>query len=152
MRLFTGISICPEVINHLSRLLDHLRPKAQIKWSPVYNLHITTRFIGEWPEDRAQELIDKLRAMTPHEPIDVSVNGLGWLPNPHHPSLLFAAVRPPDALAQLSKAISEELLNLGLPADPRPFFPHITLARIKEAHPVVELKNAIAALPSVDFG
>ena len=152
MRLFTGISICPEVINHLSRLLDHLRPKAHIKWSPVYNLHITTRFIGEWPEDRVQTLIDKLRALPPHKPIEIAINGLGWLPNPHHPIVLFAAVHAGESLAGLSKAIDKELQSLGVPADPRPFFPHVTLARIKEVHPLADLKSAIASLPSVDFG
>jgi len=152
MRLFTGISICPDVINHLSRLLDHLRPKAHIKWTPVYNLHVTTKFIGEWPEDRVQELIDRLSAMPPHKPIEIAINGLGWLPNPHRPSILFAAVHAPESLAVLAKSIEEGLQSLGISAETRPFFPHVTLARIKEPHPLVELKNAIAGLPSVDFG
>ena len=152
MRLFTGISICPDVVNHLSRLLDHLRPTAHIKWSPVYNLHITTKFIGEWPENRVQELIDRFRSMPRHSPIEIAVDGLGWMPNPHHPSVLFAAVHATESLAALAKSIGEELQSLGAAADTRPFFPHITLARIKEPHPLVELKHAIASLPSVDFG
>ncbi len=152
MRLFTGISICPEIINHLSHLLDHLRPTAHLKWSPVYNLHITTKFIGEWPDDRVQELIDGLRSMPPQRPIELAVNGLGWLPNPHHPTLLFAAVHATETLAALAGSIGAELQRLGVPPDARPFFPHITLARIKEQHPMVELKHAIATLPSVDFG
>ena len=152
MRLFTGISICPDVVNHLSRLLDHLRPKAHIKWTPVYNLHITTNFIGEWPEERVQELIDRLRAMPPRKPIEIAINGLGWLPNPHHPFALFAAVHAPESLAVLAKSIGEELQSLGVPAETRPFFPHVTLARIKEPNPLVDLKHAIASLPSVDFG
>ena len=152
MRLFIGISICPEVVNHLSRLLDRLRPTAHIKWSPVYNLHITTKFVGEWPEDRVQELIDRLRSMAPRKPIEIAVNGLGWMPNPHHPSVLFAAVHAPDSLAALAKSIGEELQSIGVPADTRTFFPHITLARISEPHPLVELKHAIATLASVDFG
>lgn len=152
MRLFTGISICPDVINRLSRLLDHLRPTAHIKWTPVYNLHITTRFIGEWPEDRVQELINRLRAMPPHKPIEIAINGLGWLPNPHHPFALFATVHAPESLEVLAKSIGQELQSLGVSADTRLFFPHITLARIKEPHPLDDLKRAIASLPSVDFG
>lgn len=152
MRLFTGISICPDVINRLSRLLDHLRPTAHIKWTPVYNLHITTRFIGEWPEDRVQELINRLRAMPPHKPIEIVINGLGWLPNPHHPFALFATVHAPESLEVLAKSIGQELQSLGVSADTRLFFPHITLARIKEPHPLDDLKRAIASLPSVDFG
>ena len=93
MRLFTGIPIPPVVLNHLSRLLDHLRPCAHVKWTPVYNLHISTKFIGEWPKDRLQQIIDALGAMPPYKPIPIAVNGLGWLPNPHNPRTLFASVR-----------------------------------------------------------
>ena len=32
------------------------KPLARINWSPVDNLHITTKFIGEWPEARLDEI------------------------------------------------------------------------------------------------
>ena len=49
MRLFTAIDLPDEMIWKLERLLSVLRPEAIIKWSPIDNLHITTKFIGEWP-------------------------------------------------------------------------------------------------------
>jgi 2'-5' RNA ligase len=152
MRLFTGISLPPEVINHLTRLLDHLRPTAHLKWTPVYNLHISTKFIGPWPKERLEEIKGALQKVRTSEPIAMSVNGLGWFPNPHHPRTLVVTVRAPETLIQLAKATDEALTVLGVPAESRPFSPHITLARIKEANPLIDLKRTIAALPTVDFG
>jgi 2'-5' RNA ligase len=40
----------------------------------------------------------------------------------------------------------------GLPAEVKPFHPHITLARIKERHPSVDLTQAIAAEQSFSAG
>jgi 2'-5' RNA ligase len=152
MRLFTGISIAPDVVHHLSLLLDHLRPTAHLKWSPVYNLHITTKFIGEWPSEKLEILMSALGQIRTREPIEIAVDGLGWLPNPHRPRILFAAVRAPETLEALAKATEVQLESLGVAAEKRPFSPHITLARIKEPNPLVELKRAIAHLPSVNFG
>src|SRR5216684_8889462 len=108
MRLFTGISIAPDVLANLSKLLDTLRPTAPAKgsttWSPAENLHITTKFIGEWPEERLPEMIDVLRAMTAGPPIEISINGLGWFPNPHSPRMLVAAVHAPESLRALVRS------------------------------------------------
>jgi 2'-5' RNA ligase len=152
MRLFTGISLPHEVTYHLTRQLDHLRPTAHLKWTPVYNLHITTKFIGAWPEERLEEIKGALQKVRTSEPIPISVNGLGWFPNPHHPHTLVITVRAPETLIQLAEATDKALQGLGVSPEPRPFSPHITLARIKEANPLIELKRAIAALPTVDFG
>jgi len=65
MRLFTAIDLPDEVLTNLERLLDLLKPAASIKWSPIENMHITTRFIGEWPEERLTELRNALEKLIP---------------------------------------------------------------------------------------
>jgi 2'-5' RNA ligase len=57
----------------------------------------------------------------------------------------------PD-LAALAAETDRALDPLGLPPEGRPFSPHLTLARIKEPVPLQSLREAIAALPSLDFG
>ena len=61
MRLFTGIDLPEHVHDKLERFLAALRPTAHLIWSPVYNLHITTKFIGEWPEEKLGEVTTALR-------------------------------------------------------------------------------------------
>jgi 2'-5' RNA ligase len=153
MRLFTAIDPPGPVLENLERLLTLLRPAAQLKWGPVYNLHITTKFIGEWPEERLPEMIETLRSVPqPQAPIEIEIRGLGWFPNPHHPRVFFAAVHAPAALAELAQAIDRALAKLGVPAEDSPYSPHLTLARIKSPAPLTALREAVANLESVEFG
>lgn len=153
VRLFTGIAIPPDVLQSLSHVLDLLRPTAQVRWSAVYNLHITTKFIGEWPEARLQELVEALQTLDRRDPIALEVSGLGWFPNPHSPRILFAAVSTPEALRQLAADTEVALERLGIPNEAKPFRPHLTLARIKEpGSPLAPLRQAIAGLDSTSFG
>jgi 2'-5' RNA ligase len=152
MRLFTGIDLREDVRERLERLLVHLRTCARLKWSPVYSLHVTLKFIGEWPEDKLPQLESALRSVSPREPIPAYVKGLGWFPNPHHPRVFWVGVEGGDTLAALVKDIDAALGPLGIPSEDRPFNAHLTLARIKEPAPLHALRNAIAQLESVEYG
>lgn len=152
MRLFTGIALPKEMIGQLTRLIEHLRSTAHVKWSPAYNLHITTKFIGEWPEPRLDQLIGALRAIPEHPAFEISVRGFGWFPNPHHPRVLWLGVHAPETLASLAAATDDATARLGIPREDRKFSPHLTLARIKEPVPLEKLQRAIAELKTDDFG
>src|ERR1035438_10582597 len=152
MRLFTGFDLSPEVIRTLDALLDQLRPAARIKWSLPANLHVTTRFIGEWAEDRLPDLRAALAALPSHPPIPIHIRKLGFFPNPHSPRVFWAGVEASPDLAALASEIDRALDPLGLPPEGRPFSPHLTLARIKEPVPLQKLREIIAALPPLDFG
>ena len=152
MRLFTALDLPPEVIGSLEALLDRLRPAARLKWSAPANLHITTRFIGEWPTDRLPELQAALAGLPGHRPIPIAIRKLGFFPNPHSPRVFWAGVEAPPDLAALASETDRSLAALGLPSEGRPFSPHLTLARIKEPTPMQKLRESVAALPSLDFG
>jgi len=152
MRLFTGIDLPDEVREKLERLLMHLRPCAHLKWSPVYNLHVTLKFIGEWPEQELPQVDDALRSVAPRSPIAAEVKGLGWFPNPHHPRVFWVGVHAGDPLSALVKDIDSALGPVGIAKEDRAFNPHLTLARIKEPAPLQALRSAIEALQSVEFG
>jgi len=152
MRLFTGIDLPEDVRERLERLLMHLRPCAHLKWSPVYNLHVTLKFIGEWPEEKLPQLEAALNAVVPREPIPAEVKGLGWYPNPHHPRVFWAGIHGGEGLPQLVKDIDAATAALGIAPEDRTFNAHLTLARIKEPAPLQGLRSAIAQLESVEFG
>jgi 2'-5' RNA ligase len=152
MRLFTAVDLTPEIVRTLEDLLDRLRPAARIKWSPLANLHITIRFIGEWPENRLPELRAALGAIPSRAPIPIHIRKLGFFPNPNAARVFWAGVEAPPDLAALASETDRALDPLGLKAEGRPFSPHLTLARIKEPGPLEKLRKAVAALPSVDFG
>jgi len=152
MRLFTAIDLTPEVRNELACLLDRLRPTARIRWSPDENFHVTTKFIGEWPPDRMQELITVLRELPAHPPIHIAVRGLGWFPNPRSPRVFWAGVRASPTLAELARETDQAVARLGVPSETHTYLPHLTLARIKERSCLDSLRQAITALPSDQLG
>lgn len=152
MRLFIGLDVPYEMRRNLELLLHHLKPHAKISWSPMSNLHLTTKFIGEWPEERLDELKGALRQVPAPGDLHISIRGIGWFPNPHHPRVLYAGVAAPDGFATLARDTERACGKLGVPAEEREFRPHLTLARIKAPTDLTALRQTIANLPSADFG
>jgi 2'-5' RNA ligase len=152
MRLFTGIDLPAHVVSNLEQLLAQLQPAARIKWSPPANLHVTTKFIGEWPEQRLPELQDALGAVPSTGPISIAIRGLGFFPNARSPRVFWAGIQAQPELAALAATTDRALEALGIEAEKRPYSPHLTLARIREPVPVHALHERIAKLASQDFG
>ena len=152
MRLFTGIDLPGHVKDQLAALVARLRPTARLKWSTAGNLHVTTKFIGDWPSQRLGDLSAALRAVPTPPPIRIAVRGLGWFPNPRAPRVFWAGVEADSALANLAQQTDGALAQLGVAPETRPYSPHLTLARIQDQVPLDRLRDALASLPSADFG
>ncbi|MCC7173609.1 MAG: RNA 2',3'-cyclic phosphodiesterase [Bryobacterales bacterium] len=152
MRLFTGIDLPDEIRGRLRLLIERLKPAARVNWSSVENLHVTTKFIGEWPDPRVEELTQALGEMAPAPGIRIAVEGLGWFPNPRSPRVFWAGIKADPALAELARSTDRTCARLGAPVETRPYSPHLTLARIKEPAPLDRLREAIAALGETSFG
>jgi RNA 2',3'-cyclic 3'-phosphodiesterase len=153
VRLFTGIALPDEITERLEQLIHRLRPAAKIGWSPASNLHITTKFIGEWPEARVPELAEALRPVAARPPVNISVEGIGWFPNPHVPRVLFAGIKADPGLAEIAEATDDAAGRLGIPKEKRAFHPHLTLARIRDASvPLAPLRQAVALIPDARWG
>ncbi len=152
MRLFTGIDLPEEIRAKLERLLMHLRPAAHLKWSPIYNLHLTVKFIGEWPEEKMPQMDAALRSLIERPAIRAEVKGLGWYPNPYHPRVFWAGVSAGPELETLVKDTDIALSPLGIAREERGYSAHLTLARIKDPVPLHALRGAIEKLDSLEFG
>lgn len=152
MRLFVGLDLPYEMRRNLELLFHLLKPKAQIQWSPVANLHVTTKFIGEVPEERLEELKTALAAIAHPGVRRIAIRGLEWFPNPDQPRALAAGIQAPAGLVELARNTDAACAEFGIDREKRTYHPHLTLARIRAAEPLFELKKAIFELPSVDFG
>jgi len=141
----------PSVDRNLERLFERLRPTARIYWSLPANLHLTTKFIGEWPEERLGELKAALAALESQPPIAVHIRKVGFFPNPHAPRVFWCGIEAPG-LEALAEHTDGATAALGIARETRAFSPHLTLARIKERLDLQPLRQAVAALPSLDFG
>ena len=152
MRLFTAIDISGEAKDNLRALLHRLRLAADLKWSPAENLHVTTKFIGEWPQEGLEEMKQTLARIPTPGAIDIAIRGLGWYPNLKNPRVFWAGVHAAEPLGALAAATDLATAKAGVPSEARPYSPHLTLARIRERVPLDALHQAIAAVGSDDFG
>lgn len=152
MRLFVAIDLPYEVRRNLELLLQMLRPKADIQWSPPSNLHVTTKFIGEWPEEDLDILKQALAEIPPPGEFRVDIQGLGWFPDGKNPRVFWAGIRADESLPRLARATEDACEALGIAREDRPYSPHLTLARIRRPVDLSPLRKAVETLPSDHFG
>jgi RNA 2',3'-cyclic 3'-phosphodiesterase len=148
MRLFVAIDIPAEIKDALRCFVDRLRPTAQIGWSPIDNLHITTKFIGEWPEPRLGDMKHTLTSLPTKGAIDITIKGLGWFPNARRPRVFWAGVEGREPLHALAHATAQAVAELGVPIEERAYSPHLTLARVRETIPLDRLHQTLDSFPA----
>jgi 2'-5' RNA ligase len=149
MRLFTAIDLEASVSRKLQVLIAELQPVARLRWSRPENLHITTKFIGEWPEERLPELSSVMPAGVP--PF-ISVSGVGFFPNERYPKVFFARVESSAELSVLARSTDLALQGLGIPAEKHPYRPHVTLARVPESVRLERMRERLQELKPGNFG
>jgi 2'-5' RNA ligase len=151
MRLFTALDLPEDVLERVSQLQERLRPTAKINWSATANLHVTTKFIGEWPEERLSELQAALAAVPSRKAIEVHVHDLGFFPNAKSPRNFWCGIDAPG-LAELAADTDAATSALGIDSEKRKYSPHLTLARIKERPDLSRLHHAIEREATFHFG
>jgi 2'-5' RNA ligase len=168
MRLFTAIDLPAEMLEKLGEFLARLRPLAKFRWTAAESLHITTKFIGEWPEARIEEMKTALGGVRQARPIDIAVRGVGWFPDARRPRVFWAGVEDvftapcghssaglpsrdhrESRLSSLAHSTEEAVATLGVPVEERAYSAHLTLARVKDA---VRLDGFITSAGDPDFG
>ena len=129
-RLFTALEIPREAALSLSLLRGGL-PGA--RWIDVENYHLTLRFFGDVEGHVADEIANALdRVRRPGFSLALSGVGAFGSKKPHS---VYAGVTGSPSLAALQAEIERICQRLGLPADPRKFVPHVTLARLRNPSP-----------------
>ena len=125
-RLFTALEIPRDASLSLSLLRGGL-PGA--RWIDTENFHITLRFIGDVEGHVADEIAGSLDRVQ-RSGFSLTLSGVGAFGG-KKPHSVYAAVAPSPDLNALQGEIERICQRLGLPADPRKFTPHVTLARLR---------------------
>jgi RNA 2',3'-cyclic 3'-phosphodiesterase len=139
MRLFVAVEMnqaveeaARDVIDDLRARAARLAPRAKITWSVPERLHVTLRFIGEADETNARAIRSALGPTVDAPVFDVTVEGVGAFPPKGPPRVFWAGLTDGrNGLLEVERAVSQRLETL-VPAEDRPYSPHLTLARVKE--------------------
>lgn len=127
-RLFTALEIPQSAALSLSLLRGGV-PGA--RWIDRENFHITLRFIGDVDHRTADEVAEALDRVR-RQQFMLTLSGTGFFGN-KKPHSIWAGVQPVSELSTLQADLERICQRMGLPAEPRKFTPHVTLARLKNA-------------------
>jgi len=141
MRLFVGIEISPAVITATIELIAQpraasarLAPRSRITWVTAERLHITIRFIGHVDDMRVEEIRAVLAPPLAMDPFSLAITGVGTFPPKGSPRVVWAGLAGGrEQLRAIESTVSERLERAGVPREERPYNPHLTLARVRDA-------------------
>jgi 2'-5' RNA ligase len=149
MRLFIGIELPDNVraaaANAAARFRDRLSreaPGIRLRWVEPDNLHITLWFLGEMSEPTAEALVTALEKPLGAGAVTLRIAGAGAFPEHGPPRALWLGLTSGrDGLLTIHDRLTQTLKPLGYEPEKRPFAPHLTMARVKDAR-----RSDVAAL------
>jgi 2'-5' RNA ligase len=140
VRLFIAVEIDPHVAaaaavltGNLRRRAERLAPKARITWIPEERLHVTVRFIGQVDDTTAEAVRPVLAPHLTMPPFDLVIAGAGAFPATGAPRVIWAGLAAGESLRVIEREVTERLKQAGVAAESRPYNPHVTLARVRDA-------------------
>lgn len=163
MRLFVALDLDPSIRGRIAQFMEGVRGFApNVRWISAESLHITLKFIGEWPPERLEELKRALASVR-GEAAEITISGTGFFPTPKSARVFWIGIRAGPELASLAAAVDHAMSALNIESEKRAFTPHLTLARTGSGRPqrvssdrsnssFRRLQEKLAAMPAPAFG
>ncbi|HEV2863441.1 MAG TPA: RNA 2',3'-cyclic phosphodiesterase [Pyrinomonadaceae bacterium] len=152
LRLFFAVELPEEVraraAEHAARLRRSF-PDVRAGWERPEKMHVTLKFLGDVDAARVASLRRAAEVSTRGlSSFTLTVEGTGSFPPRGAPRVIWLGLRDTSGqLARLQSLLEQECEREGFPREPRPFKPHLTLARIRTPHGARELAAAHADAP-----
>ena len=131
IRLFAAIAV-PEHIGE--GLVRHQIGLDGARWRPPEAFHITLRFVGDVPENRAQDLDSEL-SVVGGQTFDLTLSGVGAFGEGEDIHAIWAGVEDNPAVKRLAARCESAARRAGLKPDSRTYKPHVTLAYLRRPDP-----------------
>lgn len=148
MRLFIAVKIPDHVKEKIKEVYSSL-PKDGVRPVSLSNLHYTLQFLGEVPDNKLTDIINKLKTVE-FEPFSITVKGVGFFPNESYVRVVWLGSddQGKEQLNKLANNIEKVLKPLGFIPD-HPFKPHLTIARVKKK---IDVKPLVTKFKELSFG
>lgn len=126
MRLFIGIALEEDAATALEKVQQRLVSTSNdLRWSRPEDRHVTLQFLGEVGPEQAACVVEALGAVrSPLVPVRIA--GVGFFPRA---GVFWAGVEAVAELLALQQRVTAATRRCGFVEEPRPYRPHITLAR-----------------------
>lgn len=147
-RLFVAIDLPDSTCLLLADLDPHIRG---VRWTDPHQMHLTLAFFADVPQDVDLALREKLGAIE-FGAFFLPVTGVGTFSAKGAPKIIWIGVgNAHPHLFQIHKRVQEAALAAGIDPELRPWHPHITIARCRDAAPH-SLRNFLRANADFDAG
>ncbi len=103
-----------------------------VRWVRLDGLHLTLRFLGPTEPERIEPTIVAIDRVgrSAGGPFEIELAGAGSFPAGRRPRTIWIGLTGgQEALAELAAVTEAALVDAGWQPEPRPFRPHLTLAR-----------------------
>jgi 2'-5' RNA ligase len=151
-RLFIAIELPAEIREAIADLQSRLRKAFQFTscapaWVAPESMHLTLRFLGEVPAELVPLVAEGLQPIAAAtEAPRLRAMGLGVFPDWKSPRVLWMGMRDKnDRLRPLQRSIEDQARALGFEPDPKPYRPHLTLARFRSLKGTHTVKGIAAS-------
>jgi len=159
-RAFIAVDLSPEIRTAIEALIARLRRmpgQEGMRFVSASGIHLTLKFLGEIQAELGERLHQALdRVTTARSAFSVRVRGAGCFPDAGRPRVVWVGLEEPRGeLSALQRAIEAECVTLGLPAEDRPFSPHLTLGRVRReagAEAVSFVRSMLEREQTADLG
>ena len=125
-----------------------------ISWVDPANIHLALLFLGAVFRRQAAPLAGVLDDVaSANFPMQLTVEGVGYFGSSRSPRVIWAGLKGElDALAAMQADIADGVKNAGVFADSKPFNPHVTIARVRNARNPEALLSALEKYGNSLFG
>ena len=168
LRLFVAIELPADLKRALEDAIAMLKRAGAdegLRWVRPEGIHLTLKFLGVTPPARVPAITSALREhLAGAMPFDVQPEGLGAFyggkhmhrkrewghrePHPHNIRIIWVGFDESETrIVQLTSRVEAALIPLGFPTEKAPFFPHLTLARVRDDADI-ETRRGIARVLS----
>ena len=138
MRLFAAVELGDDARTAIAaeqqRIATALGDAARLlRFVRAGHLHLTLAFIGEIADVRSGPIIEMMSGDIEQAPFPLIFGGMGTFPPAGAPRVLWLGlVQGARELTALGALVARRLVAAGVAVEPRPFRPHLTLARWRE--------------------
>lgn len=134
IRVFAGFFVTKKIQEAVEKIQAQSEGAIKGKWVEPQNFHMTFQFIGEVPSEKLIDILKSLQESVKRlKPVRVRYKGLGVFPNFDRARVLWIGVADGHRqLIDLAKTIVRSNKQAGIPDEGKPFYPHVTICRMKE--------------------
>ena len=154
LRCFIALDISELIRQDISEIIDRLKKhRADVKWVPVSNIHLTLKFLGNTPENVLPKIKDCLFSVVlSYNPFYISIYATGVFPNRRYPKVIWIGVRDSEMLKNLHSDIDNAVGSIGFKKETRTFNPHLTIGRVRSQKGIMNLVDELDSYREKEFG